>query len=199
MALGGLRFRVSARAFFQVNPACAELLLAAVRDAASLSPGEAVLDLFCGTGALGLCLVAGAGTGTGAKLRGWDVSAPAVADAAANAALNGVPASQASFTAADLARGGLAAALRGPAAPRVVVLDPARAGLAPPLIAELRAASAQRLVYVSCNPATQARDVAALCAIGPGGTPYRLRWVRPVDMFPQTPHVEAVALLTHDG
>ena len=203
MSLGGLRFRVSAAAFFQVNPACAELLLGAVRDAAALAPGEAVLDLFCGTGALGLCLVAGGTGGAGATaaaagplLRGWDVSATAVADAAANAALNGVPASRAAFKAADLGRGGLAAALRGP---RVVVLDPARAGASPALVAELRASTAQRLVYVSCNAATQARDVAALCAPGGTGKPYRLRWVQPVDMFPQTPHVETVALLTRDA
>jgi 23S rRNA (uracil-5-)-methyltransferase RumA len=194
MALGGLRFRVSSASFFQVNPSRAEALLAAVARAAALSGGETLLDLFCGTGALGLCLASRA-----RELHGWEASASAVADARANAAANGIR--HATFHAGDLAKLGGAIGASVPK-PDVVVVDPARAGLAPPLAAFLRRCSAARVVYVSCNPATQARDVKALCAAAAPGSPerpYRLRWVQPVDMFPHTAHIEAVALLTHDG
>ncbi len=192
LLLGGLRFAVSSRSFFQVNPARAEALLRAVARAAALTGRETVLDLFCGTGALGLSLAAQC-----KALHGWEACPSAVADARDNAAANGI--ANATFHAGDLAR--LGAELgRAVPAPDVIVLDPARAGLAPPLLAHLRACPARRLVYVSCNPATQARDVAALCdaASAAGGTPYHLRTVQPVDMFPHTPHIEAVALLTRD-
>jgi len=193
MQLGGIDFSVSSRSFFQVNgTGGAEALLAAVAAAAALpaAGSPAVLDLFCGTGALSLPLLAGGPPGT--TLLGVDLSAAAVADATAAAAAAGL-AGRAKFRVADL---GAAAPLAADAAGRpwdLVLVDPARAGMAPALLTFLRGCAAARLVYVSCDPATQARDLHALCQ-QPGG--WVLGAVQPVDLFPQTSHVESVATLT---
>ena len=195
MFLGGYTFAVSPAAFFQVNSAQAEVLLRVIRDGCALAAdrSDTLLDLFCGTGALGLCLAAGA-----RALHGFEVVPQAVANARANAAANGI--SNATFTCADLAAPVVPAAVAAVAASAdVVLVDPARAGLSAPLVGWLRRSlpAARRLVYVSCNPVTQARDLRDLCAAAgaDGGQPWKLEHVQPVDMFPLTAAVEAVAVL----
>lgn len=136
----------------------------------------------------GLCLAAKA-----KELHGWDIVPEAVRDARANAERNGV--ANAMFHLGDLKSAAGAIGKKVPS-PDVIVVDPARAGMAPALVGFLRASGARRLVYVSCNPPTQARDLKLLCAEGGVGVPYRLLRVTPVDMFPQTSHIEAVAVLT---
>lgn len=187
MTLGGLAFPVSSRAFFQVNAPQAEQLLCAVAEAAALTGTQRVLDLFCGVGAMSLPLAHAA-----LSLHGVDLCASAIADARAAAAAAGL-AHKATFSVGDLHSLKL-----GGRRADVVLVDPARAGLAPPLVAFLRSCGAQRLVYVSCNAATQARDLRLLCAPGGEGEeqPFVLQWVTPVDLFPHTAHIETVACLT---
>ena len=202
MSLGGVSFDVSSRSFFQVNPSQAERLLGIVRSAACLvSDGDApasVLDLFCGTGALSLPLLAAC---PGATLLGVDASPSAVADAGAAARSAGLG-GRAKFRVANLSdRKALVQKwlLEGEKGKGydVLLVDPARAGLAPPMVSFLRAARAKRLVYVSCDPGTLARDLRALCAEdgADGDRAWILESVSPVDMFPQTFHCEAVASL----
>lgn len=195
-----------------------------MRQAAQLQPDDVVLDLYCGTGTIGLSLALHC-----RQVVGYEISAAAVQDAEVNAALNGI--SNASFVLGDVqqvfqdmvqqqggssgsssgsraggkgkagkqqgrAGGGKAGSSSSPAAalkPDVVVVDPARAGVSASAVAFLRAAQPRRLVYVSCNAATLARDMEALCR-GPGPA-LRLVSVQPVDMFPHTDHVEVVAVL----
>ncbi|GAB4817425.1 hypothetical protein N2152v2_004471 [Parachlorella kessleri] len=204
----GLDFEVSANSFFQTNTRQAELLYQLVAEAAELQPSDVVLDLYCGTGTIALSLARRC-----REVYGVEVVETAVADAKRNAARNGID--NARFLLGDLEQPGAAELLWGQVPqPDVVVVDPARPGLSPAVIAFLRQCGARRLVYVSCNPATQARDVALLCAqpagaaeaVAGGGSAgdvaeaqYRLAWVQPCDMFPQTMHVEAVAVLDRVG
>ena len=191
---GGMTFHVSSRSFFQVNPSAAQKLLSlGVARAAALTGKERVLDLFCGCGAMSLPLI-----GDMASLLGIDSCEDAIRDAARAARDAGVS-NKASFRLGDLTT--LDSLLMGASSPPrfdVVIVDPARAGLSPRLISFLRSCGTQRLVYVSCNPATQARDLKALCAASsPGGSkPFALQWVMPFDLFPMTGHIEAVACLT---
>jgi 23S rRNA (uracil1939-C5)-methyltransferase len=181
--LGGLRFRVRPNAFLQTNTAMAERLYALAGEAAGLSGGETVWDLYCGIGTIGLSLARGALT-----VWGIEISEESVACALENAQLNGI--ANAAFFAGNvgevveelLERSGL---------PEVVVVDPPRAGLAGKPLRRLGRIGAPRLVYVSCNPTTLAGDVKALRA----EHGYELLRATPVDMFPHTPHVECVALL----
>lgn len=174
-----------------------------------LRPSDVLLDMYCGTGSIGLALAARC-----AALHGVEVVAPAVRDARRNAERNGI--ANATFWLADLEASAGEALLAGAQlpAPDVVVVDPARPGLSPAVVSFLRRCGTRRVVYVSCNPATQARDIALLCApaeaeaaaraagAGPSragadaaGAAYRLVSVQPVDMFPHTMHVESVAVL----
>ncbi len=180
--LGGLRFRVSAEAFFQPNTGAAEQLYAIVAECAGLCGNETVWDLYCGCGGISLYLAAHAPE-NGVKVVGIDSSRPAIDDAKANAQQNNL--TDCTFLAGDVAKvlGGLQEQ------PGVVVLDPPRAGMRPEVSRALLDVAPRRIVYVSCNPATQARDLAALL---PG---YAVASVRPVDQFPHTPHVENVVLL----
>jgi len=180
--VGGLEFQVSANSFFQTNPAQAERLFALVLDSAGLQGGETVLDLYSGTGAISLQL---------AKRCRWvygvEVTQAAVDDAARNAAANGIAnctflAGEVRFVLPELVSRGVAA--------QVVVADPPRAGFHPKGVRALLQMGPERIVYVSCNPATLARDLGEIVRGG-----YRLEWVQPVDMFPHTPHIEAVARL----
>ena len=180
--LGGLCFRVSAEAFFQPNTGAAEQLYAVVAECAGLRGGETVWDLYCGCGGLSLYLAAHA-TESGARVIGIDSSRPAVRDAAANARKNTIE--DCTFLAGDVAK--VLAGLQG--RPDVVVLDPPRAGMRPEVARVLSDAAPRRIVYVSCNPATQARDLAGLLPA------YAVEAARPVDQFPHTPHVENVVLL----
>ena len=180
----GLRFRVRPNAFLQTNTAMAERLYELALDAAGLTGGETVYDLYCGIGTIGLVMA-----GRALTVWGVDVSEESVACALENADLNGV--GNAAFFAGNV--GQALEELRDRAGPPdVVVVDPPRAGLAGKALKRVGEAGAPRLVYVSCNPTTLAGDVKRLAA----DHGYRLERARPVDMFPHTPHVETVALLT---
>ncbi|HVS19882.1 MAG TPA: 23S rRNA (uracil(1939)-C(5))-methyltransferase RlmD [Planctomycetota bacterium] len=176
--LGGFEFRLSARSFFQTNTPQAERLLAVVLEEAAPTGAEHVLDLYCGVGSLTLPLARSA-----AQVTGYELVEEAVADARATAARNGV--TNVEFVAGDVAR-----TLGAAARPDVVVVDPPRGGLHPDVTAGLAAAAPKRLVSVSCNVQSAARDVAQLVAAG-----LRLVRVRPVDLFPHTPHCECVLTL----
>jgi 23S rRNA (uracil1939-C5)-methyltransferase len=181
--LCGLRFRIRPSAFLQTNTAMAERLYGLARDAAALTGGETVWDLYCGIGTIGLTLAADA-----LSVWGIEVSEESVACAIENAGLNGV--TNAAFFAGNV--GQVMEELRDRSGdPDVVVVDPPRAGLAGKALHRLGTIGAPRIVYVSCNPTTLAGDVKQLAA----GHGYRLVRARPVDMFPHTPHVETVALL----
>jgi 23S rRNA (uracil1939-C5)-methyltransferase len=180
----GLRFRVRPNAFLQTNTAMAEKLYALAVDYAGLTGEETVYDLYCGTGTIGLTMAKDALT-----VWGIESSEESVACAVENAELNGI--ANAAFFAGDVA--GDVEELRDRAGPPdVVVVDPPRAGLAGKALAQVASLEAPRLVYVSCNPTTLAGNAKTLTE----EAGYRLDRVRPVDMFPHTPHVEAVALFT---
>jgi 23S rRNA (uracil1939-C5)-methyltransferase len=178
--LGGQRFRLSATSFFQVNPSQTRVLLETILGIRTWKPGEAVLELYCGVGTLSLPLAK-----VGVRLHGVEIHAGAVEDARANAALNGL--ANASFSVGGAAQGwmGLPAGF----APSVLLVDPPRKGLEPAVFEALGRQPVQALVYVSCDPASLARDAKALGALG-----YRLERSRGVDLFPQTAHVESVNL-----
>jgi 23S rRNA (uracil1939-C5)-methyltransferase len=180
----GLRFRVRPNAFLQTNTSMAERLYELALGAAGLTGGETVYDLYCGIGTIGLVMAAHALT-----VWGVEVSEESVACALENAELNGI--GNAAFFAGNV--GQALEELRERAGPPdVVVVDPPRAGLAGKALRRVGEAAAPRLVYVSCNPTTLAGDMKRLAA----DYGYRLERARPVDMFPHTPHVETVALLT---
>jgi len=181
-SLGGLSFQVSANSFFQTNTVQAERLFAVVEGACGLAGGETVMDLYSGTGTISLLLARRA-----RWVYGIEVAAAAVTDAVRNARANGI--ANCTFLAGEV-RVVLPTLMRDGVRAEVVVADPPRAGFHPKALQALAALGAERLVYVSCNPATLARDLGELVRAG-----YRLEWVHPVDMFPQTPHIEAVARL----
>ena len=177
-----LRFRISPDAFFQTNTEMAELLYAAALEFAGLSGRERVYDLFSGIGTIALALAPAAG-----EVWGIEVVERAVADAIENASLNGID--NARFYAGDV-RTALRPLVEQAGAPDVVVVDPPRAGLSQKVVRRILETGASRVVYVSCNPTTLAPNARQLVDGG-----YRLERVRPVDMFPQTPHIECVAVL----
>jgi 23S rRNA (uracil1939-C5)-methyltransferase len=181
--LSGLRFRISPDAFFQTNTEMAEVLSGAAAEFAGLSGREKVLDLFCGIGTIALVLALDS-----AEVWGVELIEEAVADAIENAKLNGVD--NARFFAGDV-RLVMRELLEQSGSPDVVVVDPPRAGLSQKVVRRIIEADAQRIVYVSCNPTTLAPNARQLVDDGA----YELKTVRPVDMFPQTPHIECVALL----
>jgi 23S rRNA (uracil1939-C5)-methyltransferase len=180
--LGGLRFRVSADAFFQTNTEMAERLYAIAAEYAGLQGWERVYDLFCGIGTIGLSLAPRAG-----EVWGLELVEEAIADAIANAHRNEID--NVRFFAGDV-RLALRQLVETAGRPDVLVVDPPRAGLSAKVVRRVIEASPTRIVYVSCNPTTLAPNAAQLVEAG-----YALRRVRPVDMFPQTPHIECVALL----
>lgn len=179
----GLRFRVGPTTFLQTNTTMAERLYALALDATGLSGHEIVFDLYCGIGTISLALARRA-----RGVFGLELSASSVERARENAELNDID--NVSFLAGDVAREvGRLVDVAGER-PAVVVVDPPRAGLGPKALRRVGALQAPRLVYVSCNPTTLAGDARALIE----DHRYRLARATPVDMFPQTPHVEAVAL-----
>jgi len=184
--LCGLRFRVRPGAFLQTNTEMAERLYGLAREEAALTGSETVWDLYCGIGTIGLLLARDA-----FAVWGIEISEESVACALENAELNGI--SNAAFFAGNV--GQAVDELRERSGtPDVVVVDPPRAGLAGKALRRLGRIGAERVVYVSCNPTTLAGDVKGL-----GETfGYRLERARPLDMFPHTPHVETVALLTRE-
>src|SRR3954447_8821511 len=182
--LCGLRFRVRPNAFLQTNTAMAERLYELAREYAGLTEGETVYDLYCGIGTIGLTLASQALT-----VWGVEVSEESVACAIENAELNGI--TNASFFAGEVGASLEELADRaGP--PNVAVVDPPRAGLSGKALRRLARLEASKIVYVSCNPTTLAANVKELAA----EWGYTLERARPMDMFPHTPHVETVALLT---
>jgi 23S rRNA (uracil1939-C5)-methyltransferase len=181
--LCGLRFRVRPNAFLQTNTAMAERLYGLAREAAALTGGETVWDLYCGIGTIGLTLA-----GDALTVWGIEVSEESVACALENAELNGI--TNAAFFAGNVGQS-VDELLERSGPPDVVVVDPPRAGLAGKALRGVGRIGARRLVYVSCNPTTLAGDVKALRE----EHGYELLRATPVDMFPHTPHVECVALL----
>jgi 23S rRNA (uracil1939-C5)-methyltransferase len=180
--LGGLRFRLSGQAFFQTNTEMAEKLYAAAADVAGLQGWERVYDLFCGIGTIGLSLASRSG-----EVWGLEIVEEAIADAIGNAKANDI--ANAHFFAGDV-RLALRELVEKAGRPDVVVVDPPRAGLSQKVVRRVLEASPKRIVYVSCNPTTLAPNAAQMVEAG-----YVLKTVQPVDMFPQTPHIECVALL----
>ena len=183
----GLRFTLSANSFFQTNTAQCDRLFEMLREEAAVRPSDVVYDLYCGTGAIGLALSARV-----AEVHGWESVPDAVADAARNARLNGVE--NAHFHAGDVLAGLASLPERtgdeAVPAPDVVVLDPPRSGLHPSVVPAVVQLAPRRIVYVSCNVHAAAGDVPAFAAGG-----YHLTHVRPIDLFPHTPHVECVLTL----
>jgi len=178
-----LDLSVSHDAFLQTNTETAERLYGVAREYASLSGDERLFDLFCGVGTIGLSMASDAG-----EVWGVESVADAVTDAEANAKANGV--TNARFRTAD-ARLGIRPLVEEAGKPDVVVIDPPRAGLSQKIVRRVLECEARRIVYVSCNPTTLAPNARQM--VDDGG--YRLLRARPVDMFPQTPHIECVALL----
>jgi 23S rRNA (uracil-5-)-methyltransferase RumA len=185
--LRGLAFDISANSFFQTNPRQAEVLYELIEQACALSGQEVVYDLYCGTGTIALTLARRT-----QEVAGFEVVSTAVEDAARNAIINEIY--NARFFHADLSTRYFTAQgkrlQRQIPPPDVIVTDPPRAGMHPKLVEEIIALGPRRVVYVSCNPATQVRDVRLLCDGG-----YRLNTIQPVDMFPHTPHIENLCVL----
>jgi 23S rRNA (uracil1939-C5)-methyltransferase len=177
-----LRFRISPAAFFQTNTEMAEQLYELVGNLARLSGSERVFDLYSGIGTIALALASRA-----REVLGIEAVKRAVADAIGNAELNGVE--NARFFAGDV-RTSLRQLVSEAGAPDVLVVDPPRAGLSSKVVRRILETAAPTIVYVSCNPTTLAPNARQIVDAG-----YRLETVRPVDMFPQTPHIESVALL----
>jgi 23S rRNA (uracil1939-C5)-methyltransferase len=180
--VGALRLRLSAGSFFQINRVQAGRLYGLAARLASASPGETVVDLYAGIGGLALS-VAGAAEGT--RVLGVELSAAAVQDATAGAAASGL---SARFACGDAAR--VSAIFPDLARADVVLLNPPRKGCTPEALAAAAALRASRLVYVSCSPETLARDLVRLAGHG-----YLAEEIHPVDLFPQTAHMETVVLL----
>ena len=183
--LCGLRFRLSPRSFFQVNRAQAQRLYELALELAALTPADTALDLYCGTGTITLCMARQAG-----KVYGVEVVPQAVADARENAARNGV--GNAEFFCADAGEAADRFA-REAIRPRVILVDPPRKGLAEDVVDAVARMAPERVVYVSCDPATLARDVARFSQVG-----YRPQTARAVDMFPRCAHVETIVLLQRE-
>jgi 23S rRNA (uracil1939-C5)-methyltransferase len=180
--LGGLRVQISPQAFFQTNTEMAEELYGLALEYAQLRGFERVYDLYCGIGTIGLLMAPRA-----AEVWGLELIEEAIADAIINARLNEID--NARFFAGDV-RLAMRDLVEKAGRPDVLVLDPPRAGLSQKIMRRVIEASPKRVVYVSCNPTTLAPNAAQLVEAG-----YTLVKVRPVDMFPQTPHIECVALL----
>jgi 23S rRNA (uracil1939-C5)-methyltransferase len=177
-----LKFRISSEAFFQTNTEMAEVLYGVAGDLAGLTGREKVFDLFCGIGTIALTLSLQAG-----EVWGVEITEGAVANAISNARLNGVD--NARFFAGDV-RTAMRPLVEQAGQPDVVVVDPPRAGLSQKIVRRILEVEPQKIVYVSCNPTTLAPNARQIVDAG-----YELKAVQPVDMFPQTPHIEAVALL----
>lgn len=180
--LEDFKFIISPVSFFQTNTKQAEKLYSVARDFADLTGNEVVYDLYCGTGSIGIFMSKGA-----KKIIGVEVIEAAIEDAKKNAALNNI--SHASFFAGDVIKICDDAFFETHGRPDVIITDPPRAGMHEKLVIKLLDIAAPKIVYVSCNTATQARDVQLL------GEKYFVDKVQPVDMFPHTHHIECVILL----
>jgi 23S rRNA (uracil1939-C5)-methyltransferase len=180
--LEDFRFKISPKSFFQTNTKQAEKLYQVARDFAGLTGSEIVYDLYCGTGSIGIFVSKYA-----KKIIGVEVVADAIEDAKENAALNNIK--HAHFFAGDVIKICNDDFFATHGRPDVVITDPPRAGMHEKLVNKLLQMAAPKIVYVSCNTATQARDVALL------SEKYSVEKIQPVDMFPHTHHIECVVLL----
>lgn len=180
--LGALAFNISAQSFFQVNSEQAEKLYNKALEFAALTGRETVVDVYCGTGTISLYLAKHA-----QRVYGIEIVAPAIEDAKRNAQENGC--ANAEFILGDAAVE-LPKLLAGGVRPDVVIVDPPRAGCEQKVLAAISEVQPERVVYVSCNPASLARDLAFMEQHG-----YKALIAQPVDMFPMTSHVETVVLL----
>ena len=185
--LGGMTFRISAEAFFQTNTEMAERLYELAVEYARPGGFERLYDLYCGIGTIGLLM-----SPRVAEVWGLEIVEDAIADAIANARANEID--NARFFAGDV-RLSMRELVEKAGRPDVLVVDPPRSGLSQKIVRRIIEASPKRIVYVSCNPTTLAPNAAQL--VRDGG--YELVRVRPVDMFPQTPHIECVAELVRTG
>ena len=181
--LCGLDFELSPFSFFQINPTQAERLYSRALEYAAPSGGETILDLYCGAGTISLCLSRGA-----KRVIGAEIVPQAVENAKKNAARNGIE--NAEFICADAGEAAKELAKRG-IRPDAVVVDPPRKGLSPEVIETVSQMSPSRIVYVSCDPATLARDLARFDSLGWGCVSGTV-----VDMFPKTANMETVVLLS---
>ncbi len=181
-SLEDFEFRISPKSFFQTNTAQAEKLYQVVREFANLKGEETLYDLYCGTGSIGIFCSRQA-----RKVIGIEAVADAVKDAQQNALLNGLE--HCSFFTGDVSDICNDSFFEKHGRPDVLITDPPRAGMHARLVETLLRIRAPRVVYVSCNPATQARDLALL------DEAYEVKALQPVDMFPHTQHIENVALL----
>lgn len=182
--LCGKTFAIGPHAFYQVNHDQCERLYALAGDFAGLTGDQVLLDLYCGVGTIGLTLADRC-----RRLIGVEVVPQAVENARENARRNGIE--NAEFLCADAAGAATQLASQG-VRPDVAIVDPPRKGCAPEVFAAIDKMGTQRLVYVSCDPATLARDLALLATMG-----YTARRACGVDLFPRTPHVETVVMLSH--
>lgn len=181
-ALNGVRFLVSPRSFFQINTGSAGIIYNLVKEFAGISKNGNVLDLYCGVGAISMFLAPDAG-----KILGIEVVESAVEDARKNARLN--RATNCEFEAGDVVEE-LAGITRTGTAVELIVLNPPRKGCDESVLKQAAETGARRIIYVSCSPSSLGRDLSRLHLLG-----YESRFIQPVDMFPQTTHVEAVAVL----
>lgn len=184
--LENFRFKISPKSFFQTNTYQAAALYRVTREFAGLTGAETLYDLYCGTGSIGIFCSGGA-----KSVIGIEVVEDAIKDAYENAALNGLD--NCKFYAGDVEKICNDTFFSQHGRPDVIITDPPRAGMTEKLIKQLLKMRAPRVVYVSCNPATQARDLQLL------DEAYRITKLQPVDMFPHTHHIENVALLELRG
>ena len=180
--LGGYEFQIGPQSFFQTNTVQAERLYEVARDFAELRPPHLLYDVYCGAGTIGIFLSACAG-----RVVGIEAVPEAVGDARMNAGING--ATNCTFVAGDVLKVLDEGFVSRHGRPDVVVVDPPRAGLHPRVIRKIKDLRARHIVYISCNPQTQARDIAMM------SDAYRIDALQPVDLFPHTDHIENVARL----
>ncbi|KAF5068060.1 23S rRNA (uracil-C(5))-methyltransferase RlmCD [anaerobic digester metagenome] len=181
-AMDGLKYRIGPLSFFQTNSVQALELYSITREFAGLTGTETVYDLYTGTGTIANFIAHRAG-----RVVGIEYVEPAVQDARMNSELNGI--SNTVFYSGDMAKVLTSEFIMKNGKPDVVVTDPPRAGMHEKVVKSILEAAPEKIVYVSCNPATQARDISLMAA------QYRISQVQPVDMFPHTHHVENVCLL----
>ncbi|WP_059172504.1 23S rRNA (uracil(1939)-C(5))-methyltransferase RlmD [Bacillus sp. FJAT-27445] len=179
--LGDLQFELSARTFFQLNPVQTVKLYDEVKRAAELTGVEKVVDAYCGVGTIGLWVAGQAG-----EIRGMDIIPESIEDAKKNAARHGIK--HAKYVTGK-AEEWLPKWTKEGWRPDVVIVDPPRTGLDGKLLETLLKVKPKKIVYVSCNPSTLARDIQTL------STKFKVEYIQPVDMFPQTAHVECVSKL----
>ena len=184
--IGGLNFEIAPNAFFQTNTEGAEVLYDVAKRFAHLQPDDVLYDLYCGAGTISLYVAPQV-----KKVVGIELVPEAIENANANAIRNHID--NCTFVAGDMLKLFTPEFIEANGKPNVLIVDPPRAGMHPKVVQQIANLAPERLVYVSCNPQTQARDLADLKEL------YDLEALQPVDMFPQTYHVESVALLRLKG